>query len=71
MGDLVNVTRCKNCKYYLTLEEAKNDSFYKDYPFEAAEELGKDGLCTNTDKWSFDDDFCSNAKVKEMLDGSG
>lgn len=65
MGDLVSVTRCRNCKFYLTLEEAKKDPMFENYPFDAAEKIGKDGLCINTDKWNFNEDFCSDAKVKE------
>lgn len=61
----MDIIQCKNCRYYLTLEEAKKDPMFENYPFDAAEKIGKDGLCINTDKWIFNDDFCSYAKNKE------
>lgn len=54
--------KCEYCKYYMTLDEAKNNEMYKNYPFDAAEKLNKDGLCSNCDKWVFKDDFCSDHK---------
>ena len=61
----MDIIQCKNCRYYLTLEEAKKDPMFENYPFDAAEKIDKDGLCINTDKWTFNDDFCSEAKNKE------
>lgn len=61
------MTRCKNCSYYMTLDTAKKNDLYKDYPFEAAEALNKDGLCINYDKWVYEDDFCSDAKEDYKL----
>ena len=40
----------------------KKDPEYKDYPFDAAEKVHSDGICTNTDKWVYTSDFCSEAK---------
>lgn len=36
----------------------KKDSEYKDYPFEAAENMNTDGICTNIDKWVYATNFC-------------
>ena len=66
--DTVEVCRCKDCKYYLTLEEAENDDLYEDYPFDAAEDIGADGLCMNTDKWTTEDRFCSDGTKKKAED---
>ena len=52
--DLVEVTRCKNCKHYMSKEEMMNDEVYKKY-----EGLNLDGLCMNTDAFVNEDDFCS------------
>lgn len=60
--DYVRVTRCKDCKCFIPLEDMKKDPEYKDYPFEAAEKVHTDGICTNTDKWVYIHDFCSEAK---------
>ena len=56
--DLVEVTRCKNCMYYISAEDMKNDEMYKDYE----NILRHDGLCTATDKWTDDMCFCSESK---------
>ena len=52
--DLVEVTRCKNCKHYMSKEEMMNDEVYKKY-----EGLNLDGLCMNTDAFVNENDFCS------------
>lgn len=56
--DLVEVTRCKNCKYYISAEDMKNDEMYKNYK----NNLGHDGICTCTDKWIDKNNFCSDGK---------
>ena len=58
-GDYVQVTRCRDCKCFILLDDIKKDSEYKDYPFEAAEKVHADGICINTDKWVCTDEFCS------------
>lgn len=58
--DLVEVTRCKDCKYYVSEEDMKNNEMYKDYN----NILGYDGLCMSTDKWTDQNDFCSSGKEK-------
>ena len=56
--DLVEATRCKNCEYYISAEDMKNDEMYKDYK----NDLGHDGICICTDKWTDKDNFCSDGK---------
>ena len=58
--DLVEVTRCKNCSYYISADDMKNDEMYKGYE----NLLGCDGICTSTDKWTYETDFCSSGKEK-------
>lgn len=58
-GDYVQVTRCKDCKHFILLEDMKNDPYFKDYPFETAEDIHAGGLCKNIDKWVYINDFCS------------
>ena len=58
--DLVEVTRCKNCSYYISADDMKNDEMYKGYK----NLLGCDGICTSTDKWTDETDFCSSGKEK-------
>ena len=58
--DLVEVTRCINCSYYISADDMKNDEMYKDYE----NLLGCDGICTSTDKWTYETDFCSSGKEK-------
>lgn len=53
--DLVEVCRCKNCKYYISAEDMKNDEVYKKYE----NMLKHDGLCMNTDAFIYENDFCS------------
>lgn len=64
-GEYVQVTRCKDCKCFIPLKDMKKDQEYKDYPFEAAEKVHSDGICTNTDKWVCIHDFCSEAKSSQ------
>ena len=52
--DLVEVTRCKNCKHFMTKEEMMNDEVYKKY-----EGLNLDGLCMVTDAFVNENEFCS------------
>lgn len=59
-GDYVQITMCKDCKCFISLEDMKKDSEYKDYPFESAEYIHADGICTNIDKWIYANDFCSD-----------
>ena len=59
--DFVEVTRCKDCKYYISEEDMKNNEMYKDYN----NVLGHDGLCMCTDKCTDENDFCSDGKKKE------
>ena len=70
-GDYVRVTRCKDCKYFIPLEDMKKDPKYKDYPFELAENIHVDGICTNIDKWVYANDFCNEMigknRSKNML----
>lgn len=61
-GYYAQVIRCKDCKCFIPLEDMKKCPEYKDYPFEAAEKVHADGICTNTDKWVYIHDFCSEAK---------
>lgn len=58
-GDYVQVTRCKDCKHFILLEDMKNDPYFKDYPFDTAEYIHAGGLCKNIDKWVYTNDFCS------------
>ena len=58
--DLVEVTRCINCSYYISADDMKNDEMYKGYE----NILGCDGICTSTDKWTYETDFCSSGKEK-------
>lgn len=58
--DLVEVTRCINCSYYISADDMKNDEMYKGYE----NLLGCDGICTSTDKWTYETDFCSSGKEK-------
>lgn len=60
-GDLVQVTRCKDCKYYISDSDMKNNPEYKDYD----NKLEADGLCTSTDTWTDETDYCSNCKKRE------
>ena len=57
--DLVVIPCCKNCRYYISAENMKNDEMYKDYK----NILGHDGLCMSTDKWTDEIDFCIDCKV--------
>ena len=41
--------------------DMKNNEMYKDYN----NVLGHDGLCMGTDKWTDQNDFCSDGKKKE------
>lgn len=59
--DLVEVTRCKNCEYYISVEDMKKSEDYKDYD----NFLDADGFCKPGDHWTWEDDFCSNGKKKE------
>lgn len=61
-GEYVRVIRCKDCRCFIPLEDMKKCPEYKDYPFEAAEKVHADGICTNTDKWVYTSDFCSDAR---------
>ena len=61
-GYYLQVIRCKDCKCFIPLEDMKKCPEYKDYPFDAAEKVHSDGICTNTDKWVYTSDFCSEAK---------
>ena len=58
-GDYVQVTRCKDCKHFILLEDMKNDPYFKDHPFDTAEYIHAGGLCKNIDKWVYTNDFCS------------
>lgn len=58
MKDLVEVIRCKNCKYYISAEDMKNDEIYRDYD----NVLNADGLCMSSDKWADEMDFCSDGR---------
>ncbi|MGN0416513.1 hypothetical protein [Anaerostipes faecalis] len=58
--DLVDVCRCKNCEYYISSEDMKENDMYKDYE----NTLGYNGFCMNVDKWADEDDFCSYGKTK-------
>lgn len=61
--DMVEVTRCKDCRYYISDHDMKifKDE-YKDYK----NKLDADGLCRSTDKWTDEDDFCSCAKKRRI-----
>lgn len=48
-GYYAQVIRCKDCKCFIPLEDMKED-------------LECDGICTNTDKWVYTSDFCSDAR---------
>lgn len=61
-GYYLQVIRCKDCKCFIPLEDMKKCPEYKDYPFDAAEKVHSDGICTNTDKWVYTSDFCSDAR---------
>lgn len=63
--DYVLVTRCKDCKCFIPLEDMKKDPEYKDYPFKAVENIHADGICTNIDKWVYTNDFCSETIGKK------
>ena len=52
--DLVEVCRCKNCKYYISAEDMKNDEMYKDYK----NTWNHDGLCRYSNTWTDENDVC-------------
>ena len=59
--DLVKVTRCKYCKFYISSDNIKNDEMYKNYK----NDLGYSGLCMYTDKWTDKNNFCSCGNKKK------
>lgn len=61
-GDYIHVTRCKDCKYFISLKDTKKDSVYKNYQFAVTEKIHEDGICTNTYIWVYIHDFCSDAR---------
>ena len=65
MADVVEVTRCKDCKYYISIEDMKKDPYFKNYPYNTAAVIGSNALCLNFDRWMHDNDFCSHAEEKE------
>ena len=56
-ADVVEVVRCKDCKYYIPKENLAD---------EYANPIGADGLCDNTDKYTDEDDYCSYGERKEQ-----
>lgn len=57
--DLVEVTRCKNCQFYISKENMKKDDMYANY----MDDLNNaDGFCVNGDVFTNEDDFCSCAE---------
>nr|WP_296955246.1 hypothetical protein [uncultured Mediterraneibacter sp.] len=67
-GDIVKVIRCKDCQYYISASDVKankvNPEDY-DYYNTWVNHLGADGICTSTDTWTDETDYCSNAKKRE------
>lgn len=59
--DTVEVVRCKNCMYYISAEDMKNEPMYKSYK----NILGADGLCMSSDKYTDEKDFCSCGRKEE------
>ena len=58
--DLVEVTRCKNCQFYISEEDMKKDDMYANY----MDDLNNaDGFCVNGDVFTNEDDFCSCAEM--------
>lgn len=58
--DLVEVTRCKNCQFYISKENMKKDDMYANY----MDDLNNaDGFCVNGDVFTNEDDFCSCAEM--------
>ena len=58
--DLVEVTRCKNCQFYISKENMKKDDMYANY----MDDLNNaDGFCVNGDVFNNEDDFCSCAEM--------
>ena len=48
--------RCKDCVYFISNQNLPNG-------YDNA--IGADGLCDNTDTYTYEDDYCSCAKLKE------
>lgn len=58
MKHTVETVLCKDCIYYISAEDMRNEPMYKDYD----NILNADGLCNNTDTWTDECDFCSCGK---------
>ena len=52
LKNLVEVTRCKDCKYYIPFSDIKKDSYYS-------------GFCTNFNRGTDKEDYCRSAKRKD------
>lgn len=59
--NIVEVLRCKDCKWYMTEAETKEDPYFED----AENVLGYEGFCRSWDKWTDEEDFCSRGSEKE------
>ena len=58
--DLVEVTRCKDCMYYLL-----NDKLHEFFKYRKLHNpLNQEGFCTNIDKWVNGDFFCASGCEK-------
>ena len=58
--DIVEVTRCKNCQFYVSKEDMKKDELYKDY---VSKLTTADGFCVSSGLFTNEDDFCSCAEI--------
>lgn len=61
MKELVKVVRCVNCRYYIPEKDLENNEMYRD----VKNILCCDGICSCTDKWTYEMDFCSYGSEKE------
>ena len=52
-ADVVEVVRCKDCVYYIPNEKLADG-------YDNA--IGADGLCDNTDLYTWEDDYCSDGR---------
>ena len=57
-ADVVEVVRCKDCKFFIPDAELDHNK----YP----NIIEADGLCNNSLKFTYADDFCSHGERKEV-----
>lgn len=59
--NMCDLIQCENCLYFIPLDEIAERDEYGNFPVKMGRDLGVDGLCSCSDKWTNRDSFCSDA----------